>query len=373
MIPGASLVIYSLVTRDFALWRRLHILSGSLIYLVLAAPWFIAVSRANAEFAHFFFIHEHFERYLTTEHKREQSWWYFVPLFLIGAIPWLPLLGWGAVRMWRDGKPAANGFSWQRFGVVWSLFVFLFFSASGSKLPSYILPMFPVLALLAAWLLERAPMKTLARLTLPMTLGIIAGLVIVLAAWEPLARRFVTEEVSLGPSLAFEPWLIAVLAVGSLGGSVAWLALRRGAYTGRTIAVLALAFSILVAAQLGLMGYDKFRTVRSSRDILATAEATNGPFASDVPFYHVHMFDQTVPFLLQRTTTFVGYRDEFALGIDAEPDKTFHTETTWLPVWKDLPQGYAMMPTEDFDRLAADGVPMKVLARDTRRVIVSRR
>ena len=115
VIPGASLVLYTLVTRDFALWRRLHLVSGAPVYLALAAPWFIAVSRANAEFFQFFFIHEHFQRYLTTEHRRDQAWWYFVPLFLLGAMPWLPLLGWGARQMWRDGTPAANGFSWQRF------------------------------------------------------------------------------------------------------------------------------------------------------------------------------------------------------------------------------------------------------------------
>src|SRR5262249_41038638 len=142
VIPGATLFFYTLFTRDFALWRRLHIVSGVVIYVVLAAPWFIAVSKANAEFAHFFFIHEHLERYLTTEHKRDQAWWYFVPLFLIGAMPWLPLLAWGSRRMWREGLPNAQGFSWQRFSVVWAIFVFLFFSASGSKLPSYILPMF---------------------------------------------------------------------------------------------------------------------------------------------------------------------------------------------------------------------------------------
>ena len=69
VIPGASVVLYTLVTRDFALWRRLNLLSGSLIYLVLAAPWFIAVSRANPEFFQFFFIYEHFDRYLTASSR----------------------------------------------------------------------------------------------------------------------------------------------------------------------------------------------------------------------------------------------------------------------------------------------------------------
>ena len=373
VIPGASLVLYTLVTRDFALWRRLHLLSGSLLYLVLAAPWFIAVSRANDGFFEFFFVHEHFQRYLTTTHKRDQAWWYFVPLFLVGMLPWLPLLGWGTLQIWRDGKPAANGFSWQRFGVVWSVFIFVFFSASGSKLPSYILPMFPALALLAGWLLQRTENRTLARLTLPMA-GIMAALLVVLlVAYEPLVRRFVTEDVSLAPALAFGPWFKSALAIGFFGGAVALWALRRPTSADRTTAVLALSLSVLIATQIGLAGYDKFRSVRSSRDILRAAETANGPFSPEVPFYHVHMFDQTVPFLLRRTTTFVEYRDEFALGIDAEPGKAIHTEAAWINTWKDLAQGYAMMPIDDFERLSKEGVPMKLLAGDSRRAIVSRR
>jgi 4-amino-4-deoxy-L-arabinose transferase-like glycosyltransferase len=373
VIPGATLVVYTLLTRDIAVWRRLHLVSGTLIYLALTAPWFVLVSRANEGFFQFFFIHEHFQRYLTTTHRRDQSWWYFVPLFVLGSLPWLPLLTWGAWRMWRDGTPAANGFSWQRFAYVWTTFIFLFFSASGSKLPSYIVPMFPVLAMLTAWLLENTENRVLTRLTWPIASIVAVLLVVLLAAYEPIVRRVITEEVSLTPALEFGPWFKAALAVGTLGGLTAMIALRRETSARRTIAVLALSLAVLVATQIGLAGYDKFRAVRSSRDILAAAEAVNGPFLPDVPFYHVHMFDQTVPFLLQRTTTFVEYRDEFALGIDAEPAKAVHFEADWRKIWEGLPQGYAMMPADDYDRMVKEGVPLRRLAGDSRRVIVSRR
>ena len=57
MIPGAVLVIYSLIYRQFSFWRRLHLLTGSLLFLLLAAPWFVLVSERNPGFADFFFIH----------------------------------------------------------------------------------------------------------------------------------------------------------------------------------------------------------------------------------------------------------------------------------------------------------------------------
>src|SRR5262249_48226720 len=146
--PGATLVLYSLVTSDWAVWRRLRIVAGTIVFLAIAAPWFIVVSARNPEFFQFFFVHEHFTRFLTQEHHREGAWWYFIPMLAVGILPWLTVLAWSARRMWLDAPPAANGFRWQRFAAVWCVFIFLFFTASGSKLPSYILPVFPALALL---------------------------------------------------------------------------------------------------------------------------------------------------------------------------------------------------------------------------------
>jgi hypothetical protein len=85
------------------------------------------------------------------------------------------------------------------------------------------------------------------------------------------------------------------------------------------------------------------------------------------------MYDQTVPFYLGRTTTLVAYRDELALGIDAEPERQIPTLAQWIDTWLADSDGYAVLLPADYARLAADGLPMRVLARDTRRVIVSRK
>ncbi len=172
VIPGATLVLYSLVTRDWGSWRRLHAVPGVALYLLLAAPWFVLVSNQNPEFARFFFIHEHFERFLTEGHKRTGGWYYFIPWFVIGLLPWLLVWAWTLRRSWSEGAPvAANGFSWERFCVVWAAFVFVFFSISGSKLPSYILPMFPALALVLGFELTRLSTRVLAAIALPMAIG----------------------------------------------------------------------------------------------------------------------------------------------------------------------------------------------------------
>jgi 4-amino-4-deoxy-L-arabinose transferase-like glycosyltransferase len=78
---GSGAGVYGAHAR-LGLWRRLHLLKGALLFLVIAAPWFVVVS--SAEFADFFFIHEHFTRFLTKRSEAQAPWWYFVPIFAVG-------------------------------------------------------------------------------------------------------------------------------------------------------------------------------------------------------------------------------------------------------------------------------------------------
>ncbi|HXC38254.1 MAG TPA: glycosyltransferase family 39 protein, partial [Burkholderiales bacterium] len=157
VLPGAAFAAYVLLARDWRRLARLHWLPGLALFLLIAAPWFIAVSLANQEFFHFFFIHEHFERFLTKQHGRYQPFWYFVPVLALGATPWLFSLAAGfanackgkAVYVAPEVKLSRmRSFNSERFLALWCAVVFLFFSASDSKLGSYILPLFPAAALL---------------------------------------------------------------------------------------------------------------------------------------------------------------------------------------------------------------------------------
>ena len=374
VLPLGALVIYSLINRDVEVWQRLHLTSGLLLFLVLTAPWFIAVTRANGEFLRFFFVHEHFERFLTEEHQRTGAWWYFIPLAAAGSLPWLVVLAFGARRLWRDGGAAKGTFSWRRLALVWAGFVFVFFSLSGSKLPSYILPMFAPLALVAADLLLRQDPRALARQALPgaVVIGIVAlGL---LVGYGRIVARLAEGPQPVEILEAYGPWLKAAAVVAAVGAGAAVLAFRRAATApmGRFIGAAALALSTFAAVVIAVAGFDAFSPTRSTSAILRTAQAA-APFAPGVPFYQIAMYDQTLPFYLGRTTTLVGYRDELALGIDAEPDRQIPKIATWIDKWRQLDAGYAVLLPTDFERLAAEGVPMRVLARDSRRVIVSRK
>jgi 4-amino-4-deoxy-L-arabinose transferase-like glycosyltransferase len=370
VLPGAALVAYTLATRDWSLWRRLHFASGAIVFLALAAPWFVLVSARNPEFFDFFFIHEHFTRFLTSEHRREGAWWYFVPVLAVGILPWLTVLFWSVKRMWTDAKTDDNGFNWQRFALVWSAVIFVFFSFSGSKLPSYILPIFPALALAIGWQLARLSDETLAWLTLPLVAA--AGVVTaaVLFAYAPIAARFASARQPLEPLLAYAPWIRAGCAIAFLGGVVGWWWIKRGR---RSLAVLIVALTSLAAAQLVLTGHDELAESRSTAPVLSRIVAAHGPLRTDVPFYSVRTYDQTLPYYLGRTVVPVEHRDELAMGLASEPDKAIATVGEWLRRWEPADQAYAIMEPDEFDKLKRGGVPMIELARDARHVVISRR
>lgn len=370
VLPGASLVVYSLLTRDWAVWRRLHLVSGLLLFSLIAAPWFIAVSLANPEFFHFFFIHEHFERFLTNEHHREGAWWYFVPIFAAGILPWLTVLAWTAPRLWSGAAVDSNGFSWQRYALVWSVVIFVFFSLSSSKLPSYILPIFPALALVIGNQLASMSERTLIWLTLPLVVITTVCLLAIGFGFEALVARFADEHQPLAPLLAYGKWLTAACAVALAGGvaGIGWL--WRGK---RTAAILAVALTAQIAALLVLTGHDELADSRSAQPILARVVSQHGPIARDVPFYSVKMYDQTLPWYLGRTVTPVEHLDELAMGLAIEPDKAIATLADWKQRWARAPQAYAIMQADMYETLRREGVPMRELGRDPRRVIVSRR
>jgi 4-amino-4-deoxy-L-arabinose transferase-like glycosyltransferase len=370
VLPGGALVVYSLLQRDWALWRRLHLVSGALVFLAIAAPWFAVVSSRNPEFFQFFFIHEHFTRFLTGEHRREGAWWYFVPIFVVGILPWLIVFAWTFPRMWTSASPAANGFSWQRFALCWSGFIFLFFSASGSKLPSYILPIFPALALTIGWQLTRLSGRELQRLTAPLV--VLMGLLTAAAllAYPAVVARLADAQQPLGPLLAYGPWIDVAFAIAFLGGVAAlwWFGREQ-----RTLGVLAMALASLAWTQIVLTGYDELAESRSTAAIVQRLIAAHGPLRADLPFYTVRMYDQTLPYYLRRTVVPVAHADELAMGIASEPARAIATVAEWRSRWEAADQAYAIMQPEEHEKLRRDGVPMVELARDPRRVIVARR
>ena len=359
VLPGATLVLYILIERDWRLPGRLRLAAGIALMLALTLPWFIAVSRANPEFFHFFFIHEHFERFLTKEHGRYQPPYYFVPVLFAGTLPWTVTLVDALVRAWK--RAPDKNFQAQRFLLLWAAVVFVFFSASGSKLVSYILPMFPALALLIGARLPQLGARALAWQTLAAAL---AG--IVLLALLPGIERYASRQVPAELYRDYAAWLL-VAGVLEIVGAVACASL---AWRGRSAAALAvLAFAGLAFAQLALSGHESLSRANSAYHI---AQKIKTELKPGMPFYSVDTYDQSLQFYLQRSTTMVAYRDELGFGIAQEPEKFIPDLAQFETTWNAEREALALMSPDTYETFRSKGLPMRLVARDTRRVVVAR-
>jgi len=358
VLPAGTVLIYSLWQRDWALWKYLHIGKGLLLFLLLAAPWFIAVSLANPEFARFFFIHEHFERYTTDVHERVAPWWYFIPVFLAGVLPWTALILQSLYRpLQRAATRTASGFDAERFLLVFVLFVLVFFSLGQSKLASYILPAVPVAAVLAGRQLSLAGYRRLDAWSL-----LLLALLLLLCAWQ--AARFASNVAPAEMFIAYRPWIIGAslsLAVASLAGLMS-----RPARPGHIAAIGVL---VLLAFQLLMWGFQSLSGSRSSRELASVIQAQ---VPAGTAVYALSNYPQSLPFYLQRTITQVLKKDEMEMGINLEPERWIATMDEFLGQWQQQEQAVAVFRTKGLDRYLEPLGPVRIIYSGLRRTAVAK-
>jgi 4-amino-4-deoxy-L-arabinose transferase-like glycosyltransferase len=356
VLPGAALVVYTLLARDWALWGRLEWVRGPAAFLAVTAPWFVLVSLRNPEFAQFFFIHEHFERYTSGVHQRGAPWWYFVPQLAAGFLPWLALLPamFGVVR--ADAR--RRGFRADLFCAVWGATIFIFFSLSGSKLPGYIVPVLPALAWLAARVVAGQPDRAWQRRIVWVGVLTAAGLVASLA----IGRVAGTEAYA-----GYGRWLVAACVVAGLFVALAQWGHRRSV---RLASIGSVALGAFAATLIGLLGHETLGRASSGVDLVPAIRAQLKP---DMPLYGVRLLDHTLPFYLGRTLTMVEEPDELEFGTQQEPARWVPTLADLRLRWDTATPALALMSAETYEQLRREQWPMTLVARDERRVVVSNR
>ena len=356
VLPGAVLFFYSAICRDWRPWARLCWFSGFPIFAALSVPWHVLVARRNPEWADFYFVHEHLERFLTTEHHRAGALYYFLPLLVAGLLPWTTLLPQIVRRGWRLDTAR---FQTNRFLLIWSVFIFVFFSVSGSKLPSYILPVFPALALLLAQVLTAAKPGSMRRHAIAIAVFLAAIAVGVLIFGSTGDARTPMEI-----NRAFSHWAFAGSLAFALAGAVA---ARASAAHRELQSVLWLAAGSLLFLNAAILGYQSYSPLVSSATL---ARKLRPMIRSDTPLFAVNYYDQTLPFYMKRTVTLVDYVSEFDLGERQEPQKWVHDLPAFGRLWRELPQGVAVTDPESFASLQKLEVPMQVIDRTPRRIVV---
>jgi 4-amino-4-deoxy-L-arabinose transferase-like glycosyltransferase len=150
------LLIFLVIKRDWGALIGSLWIPGLALFLAVALPWYAAVQLRNPDFFRIFILEHNLGRFGQDLYHHRQPFWFYLPVLLLLLMPWTLWLVLAAAErlrlLWSDRKQAlaTPEHAWQLFLLIWLFVPVLFFSASQSKLPGYILPSVPAGALLVS-------------------------------------------------------------------------------------------------------------------------------------------------------------------------------------------------------------------------------
>ncbi|HLX04245.1 MAG TPA: phospholipid carrier-dependent glycosyltransferase [Candidatus Binatus sp.] len=305
LLGGAIALIWLAIERRSREIVQMPLIWCGLIYAAIVLPWFILIEARNPGFLHFFFIHEHLERYTTSS---EHGWgpWFFIPIVVGGMWPWIFFvpLGWSTMRAGDtlpNSAPASSRRSAASFLTIWFIVIFVFFSIPRSKLGSYILPALPPIAIVAGYGLAR--LRDFADTSRRRLFAIIAiaNLILALALFLFLELTHVPTS----PLLGFDGLLIA--AVLAAGATVMYALGRNAARVPYAIGALALA--MLATVPLSARIREDASSISTYRNL---ARSVQPYLAGDCTLASYRHYVQSLPFYTRTRETRVEYWGELS-------------------------------------------------------------
>lgn len=158
VFPGAIIFLYLLCLGRLREILEMHVVRGLLLYLLLAGPWYYAMYTVHGQvFIDTFLGFHNLTRFTTAEHADRVVFWYYLPVLFLGFFPWTGLFCQSVKASISESR--IDEMRLLLFMHVWWIFVFIFFTVCQTKLVSYILPLFPALAVLVGWNISRMLLK----------------------------------------------------------------------------------------------------------------------------------------------------------------------------------------------------------------------
>ena len=259
---AAIVGFFSAAKGDYRLVARTCWLPGISLFLLTALPWYVAVQLRNPQFFRVFILEHNLERFGKDLYHHTQPFWYYLPVVLLGLVPWTMFVSAAlaeTIRVWwkekrelfqsEDALPA--------FLVIWFIVPVAFFSFSASKLPGYILPALPAGTLLLAEHVRRHVIDDDRPSLLLVALHSVVAALPVVAA---LMMQYIVFHHTLpwGRATAISAGFAAVLAVGIV------LTLRRplGLRVFRFVTLVPVVLAVGAALKLGAPSLDATLSAR---------------------------------------------------------------------------------------------------------------
>ena len=358
VLPSLVLIFYCISIWDWKILNQIRIISGSLIFLIITAPWFVLVSIKNPEFLEFFFIHEHFQRFAQNSHNRNGPIYFFIPLLLVGILPWVPQL---PMAFMSAIKRTKNSYLVNRLLICWVVIIFVFFSISSSKLPGYIIPIFPAIAILIAKYLDSIKYESFVTLWRFQTIFFAALGLAGFYFLPEIDNQARPDEFDAYNQYAY--WIAAALLAMIVFSLIALL--KKTLSFQEKIATYACGF--FLCSMIAGTGHETLDRASSGIEL---AKQIKSSVPKGINFYSIQTMDNTLPFYLGITMTMVQNPYEFEFGIKQEPHLWIPTIDDFIVRWGEDSSAFALMQPGQFTEFQKKGLPMQEVGRDTRRVIV---
>ena len=359
VLPGGVIFCFILITRRWRLLREMRLFTGIMLFLLISAPWFIIVSIRNPEFARFFFIHEHFERFLTKVHGRYQPPWFFIPILAGVMLPWSFFIPTAIARVWQERKQ--TGTDNRLFLFLWGSIIFLFFSKSDSKLIPYILPVYPALALLLGTTFDAAFDRGLSSLKIP---ALLLSAVTIILGVGCIAY----------PHLAKDPKITVAggIIMGGLFFSLGVIALLNTIRSKTAPLFAGLAISALL---VGIFApptiYARMAKERSARELalLVREKADKNAIVS------VFEYEHGLPFYARRRVVVVGGRNELEFGSRLGDQSAWFIERErYAQLWAGPAQVFTLINLRDLQNFEkTSSPPLILLGKSGSRALITNR
>ncbi|TKB69690.1 MAG: glycosyltransferase family 39 protein [Nitrospira sp.] len=323
-VPLITGLLYLTATRQWlAFWQRGAPITGTLLFLLLAGPWYVAMFLLHGDaYSSQAKVHT-VGRFLAPMEGHGVGWWFYFPVLLLGFYPWSAFLPAGlyrAYQSWREWRlirnrthdsetPPGCGNELDWFAGLWVVGVFIFFSLSSTRLPHYIGPLFPACALLAAlfWAqgLKDSSTRGL-RGSIHFMMGIGYLLAIGLASAPSLFIKFSGKMIKEFPlatqfDLGIGPYVAATIIVVAMG-LIGYLGLndsRRGMAFGVAGGTLASVF--LIAILMVVPGLNRY-AIAPPQELAYAAGLNLNPTDQLIAFGSTR---PSMAFYARRTVTFI--------------------------------------------------------------------
>jgi len=310
---GAAIPIVAMA--GFLVWQRelrgvlsrFHAIAGAALLIALCAPWFVIMTIREPGYFDFYFIGEHLRRAFVPDYSHAESFYFYLPVIVAGALPWslmVPLLTWrGAPK-----NPA------RRFCLGAAILIVAMFSASSAKLIPYVLPAFPFLAVLIADGIASCIWPQPGALRPPDTRILVeSGGLLILMGISAAVAAAIANHLRTPYVIAARPALFAIAAVFIAFGAVAtMLFLRRRATLGITAVVAAMAAAFFA----GTFARIELEPLRSYAALSRAIAART----SDASILCYHRYVQGLAFYNRRRVMLLGPRTELDFGSRLDPD-----------------------------------------------------